>query len=101
VRLMVKRSKGYRSRTRALFRKDHRKRGKISISKLLQAYNVGDKVCIKTDPGIHRGMPHRRFYGKIGVIAGRRGRSYIVNVSARGRSAIILVRPEHLEGRGR
>jgi len=98
---MVKRSKGYRSRTRALFRKDRRKRGKIGIGKLLQAYSVGDKVCIEIDPSIHRGMPHRRFFGKIGVIAGRRGRSYMVNVSAGGRSAMILVRPEHLEGRGR
>jgi len=98
---MVRRSKGYRSRTRALFRKDRRKRGKIGIGKLLQAYSVGDKVCIEIDPSIHKGMPHRRFYGKIGVIAGRRGRSYIVNVSAGGRSAMILVRPEHLEGRGR
>ena len=98
---MVKRSKGYRSKTRALFRKDHRKRGKISIGKLLQAYSAGDKVCIKTDPSIHKGMPHRRFYGKIGVVAGKRGRSYAVNVSAGGRPAMILVRPEHLERRGR
>lgn len=98
---MVKRSKGYRSRTRALFRKDRRKRGKISIGKLLQTYTVGDKVCIKTDPSVHKGMPHRRFYGKVGVIAGRRGRSYVVNVSAGGRFATVLVRPEHLERRGR
>ncbi len=98
---MVKRSKGYRSRTRALFRKDPRRRGKISIGKLLQTYSVGDKVCIKTDSSIHKGMPHRRFYGKMGVIAGRRGRSYVVSVSAGGRPATLLVRPEHLEGRGR
>jgi large subunit ribosomal protein L21e len=97
---MVKRSKGYRSKTRALFRKDHRKRGKVSIGKLLQIYNIGDKVCIKTDPSVHKGMPHRRFYGKIGVIAGRRGRSYLVNVSSGGRPATIIVRPEHLEHRG-
>jgi len=94
---MVKRSKGYRSRTRSLFRKDHRERGKISISKLLRAHNVGDKVCIKTNPSVHKGMPHRRFYGKIGVIAGRRGRSYIVSVPTGGRTAKILIRPEHLE----
>ena len=98
---MVKRSKGYRSKTRALFRKDRRKRGKISIGKLLQAYSAGEKVCIRTDPSIHKGMPHRRFHGKIGVIAGRRGRSYVVNVSAGGRPATVLVRPEHLERLGR
>ena len=55
---MVRRSKGYRSKTRALFRKDHRRRGKISIGKLLQAYSVGDKVCIKTDPSIHLSLIH-------------------------------------------
>jgi large subunit ribosomal protein L21e len=100
VEFMVRGSRGYRSRTRSLFRKDPRKKGKISISKLLQIYNVGDKVCIKTDSSVHKGMPHTRYYGRIGVINGKRGRSYIVNVS-RGRNvATLLVRPEHLESRG-
>jgi large subunit ribosomal protein L21e len=100
VKLMVRRSKGYRSGTRALLRKEPRKKGKISISKLLRTYAHGDKVCIKIDSSVHKGMPHSRFYGKTGVIAGKRGRSYVVTVPVGRRSSTILVRPEHLESRG-
>ena len=97
---MVRRSKGYRSRTRSLLRKEPREKGKIKISKLLRTYNVGDKVCIKTDPSVHKGMPHSRYYGRTGIINGKRGRSYIVTVTTGGTTSMVLVRPEHLEGRG-
>ncbi len=93
-------SKGYRSNTRSLFRKKPREKGKISISKLLRTYNIGDKVCIKTDSGVHKGMPHRRYYGRTGAIGGKRGRSYIVTVITGRKTATVLVRPEHLESRG-
>jgi large subunit ribosomal protein L21e len=97
---LVKRSKGYRSNTRSLFRKKPREKSKIHISKLLQTYNVGDRVCIKTDSSVHKGMPHMHYYGKTGVIRGKRGRSYIVAVPTGRRTATILARPEHLESRG-
>ena len=97
---MVERSKGIRSRTRSILRKDPRTKGKISIGKLLRTYKVGERVCIKTDSSVHKGMPHTRFYGKIGVIEGKRGRSYMVMVPMGGKKATILVRPEHIEGRG-
>jgi len=97
---MVERSKGYRSRTRSLFRKEPREKGKIRIGKLLRTYNVGDRVCIKTDPGVHKGMPHSRYYGRTGIISGKRGRSYIITVSTGRKTSMILARPEHLEGRG-
>jgi len=96
----MKRSKGYRSNTRSLFGKKPREKGKIRISKLLQTYNVDDKVCIKTDSSVHKGMPHMHYYGRTGVIRGKRGRSYIVAVSTGRKTATILVRPEHLESRG-
>jgi len=97
---MVRGSRGYRSRTRSLLRKEPRKRGKISISKLLRTYAPGDKVCIKTDSSVHKGMPHSRFYGKTGVIAGKRGRSYVVTVPIGRKTSTIMIRPEHLESRG-
>ena len=61
-------SKGYRARTRSLLRRKPRERGKISLSKILYNYKPGDKAVIKIDPSVHKGMPHRRYQGKIGVI---------------------------------
>jgi large subunit ribosomal protein L21e len=93
----MKRSQGYRSKTRALLTKPAREKGKIKIRKLLYNYQPGDKVVIKIDPSIHKGMPHRRYHGKIGVITNKRGRAYIINVTQGNATKEVIVRPEHLE----
>lgn len=94
---MVKKSKGYRSKTRSLLRKKPRERGKIGLSKLLQDYHPGDRVCIRIDSGVHKGMPHRRFQGKIGTIAEKRGRAYVVEILMGNAKRIVIARPEHLQ----
>ncbi|MGB9134383.1 MAG: 50S ribosomal protein L21e [Candidatus Bathyarchaeia archaeon] len=90
-------TKGYRHRTRSLLRRKVRERGKTGLSKILREYMPGDRVVVKINPSIHKGMPHRRFHGKIGVIDERRGRAYVVNVSQGDAVKEIIVRPEHLE----
>lgn len=90
-------SKGYRNKTRALLRKKVREHGKLGLSRLLHTYNPGDKVVIKIDPSVHKGMPHRRYHGKIGVIVGKRGRSYEVTVTQGDEIKEVIVRPEHLQ----
>ncbi len=93
----MKKSKGYRVRTRSLLRKKPRERGKIQLSRLLYEYQEGDNVIIKIDPSVQKGMPHRRYYGKVGKIMGKRGRSYIVSVTQGDAVKEIIVRPEHLK----
>lgn len=93
----MKRSQGYRSKTRSLLSKSPRERGKTKIRKLLQNYQSGDKVVVKIDSSVHRGMPHRRFQGKVGVITGKRGRAYMINVTQGNATKEVIVRPEHLE----
>ncbi len=90
-------SKGYRSGTRSLLRRKPKERGKTGLSKILHEYEPGDKAVIKIDPSVHKGMPHRRYQGKIGVIVNRRGRSYVVKVTQGDATKDIIVRPEHLK----
>lgn len=94
---MVRKSKGYRSRTRKILRKRPRERGKSGLGRILRRYEPGSKVCIKIDPSFHKGMPHRRYHGRIGEVKGVRGRSYIVGVKVGGEEKQLIVRPEHLE----
>ncbi|MEM2123704.1 MAG: 50S ribosomal protein L21e [Candidatus Bathyarchaeia archaeon] len=94
---MVRKSKGFRSKTRSLLRKDPRESGKIGLSRLLCNYKTGEKVLIKIDPSIHKGMPHSRYHGLIGTIMEQRGRSYVVNVSMGEREKKLIIRPEHLK----
>ncbi len=93
---MVRKSKGYRSATRSLFSKKPRQRGKIGLSRLLQPYEIGDRVVIKVEPSFHRGMPHRRFHGRVGIVKQRRGRSYLVAVAFGSEDKEVIARPEHL-----
>ncbi|NIM45647.1 MAG: 50S ribosomal protein L21e, partial [Nitrososphaeria archaeon] len=59
-------------------------------------YKPGEKVVIKIDPSVHKGMPHRRYQGRVGVIASKRGRAYEVHVTQGDSVKEIIVRPEHL-----
>lgn len=95
---MVKPPKGYRHRTRHLLRKNIREKGAIPpLSKLMIEYRPGDKVHIVIDPAIHKAMPHRRYHGKTGVVIGKRGRSYIVQIKVGSKIKTLFVRPEHLK----
>ena len=93
----MRKSKGYRAGTRRLLKKKPRERGKIRISKLLYEYPPRSRVVIKIDPSVPKGMPHKRYHGKIGTIIDKRGRSYIVSVTQGEAIKEIIVRPEHLE----
>jgi large subunit ribosomal protein L21e len=69
----------------------------MRISKLLYEYQPGNKVIIKIDPSVQKGMPHRRYHGKVGVVLAKRGQSYILSVTQEEATKEIIVRPEHLE----
>ncbi len=83
-------------KTRALLRRNPRERGKTTLTKILTNYNEGDKVVVKIDSSMHKGMPHRRYHGKVGVVSAKRGRSYVVHVTQGDATKEIIVRPEHL-----
>ena len=93
---MGRKAKGYRRKTRSLLRRKPRERGKTGLGKLLLEHKPGERVVLKIDPSIHKGMPHRRYHGKIGVIVNKKGRSYIVNVTQGRAVKEIIVRPEHM-----
>ena len=92
----MKKSKGLRSKTRTTLKKEPRERGKAGLSKLLHEYKSGEKVVIKVDSGVHKGMPHRRYVGKIGTVIDKRGKSYIVGVRQGEAIKEIILRPEHI-----
>ena len=94
---MVRRSRGIRSKTRQILRRKPREKGLSPITRALQQFEKGDKVSIVIDPSIHKGMPHRRYQGKVGVVIGKRGRAYEISVTQGKAVKEIIVRPEHLK----
>ncbi|MDI6847860.1 MAG: 50S ribosomal protein L21e [Candidatus Bathyarchaeia archaeon] len=93
----MNKSRGYRAGTRRLLKKRPRERGKIRLSKLLYQYQPGNRVVIKIDSSVHKGMPHKRYHGKVGTVIDKRGRSYLVSVTQGDAVKEIIVKPEHLE----
>ncbi len=94
---MVKAPQGLRHRTRKLFRKRVREKGAVPpLSRILIDYQPGDKVYIIADPAIHKALPHRRYYGKVGTVVGKRGRAYIVQLKVGSKIKTLFLLPEHM-----
>ena len=90
--------KGYRAKSRHVFRK--KRSGMPKPTKYLRVYRLGDYVTIKMDSAVHRGMAHRIYQGKTGVIWNITQRAVGVllkkKVGNRYRTKKIHVRIEHV-----
>ena len=94
-------SYGYKSGTRHLFQKQFRKHGMPNVSRLLTTFKVGDYVDVVADPAVRKGMPHKFYHGKTGIVwnVTPRGLGVIVNkvVGTRTLRKRICVRFEHVK----
>ncbi len=93
---MVTRTKGSRQGTRNILRKNKRERRRLFIGRTMHTYQEGDKVAIVLDGAQQRGMPHRRFQGRTGIISGKQGRALVVKVADGNMEKTVVSRPEHL-----
>ena len=59
---------GSRARTRDMFSRPFRQRGMIKMSTYMTQYKLGDYVDIKCNAKVQKGMPHRFYHGRTGVI---------------------------------
>lgn len=78
-------------------RKKPRERGLQPIGRLLHEYESGDKVVIKIDSSIHKGVPHARYQGRVGVVEEKRGRAYVIKLAEGGKVRTIIARTEHIK----
>ncbi len=85
-------SRGYRRKTRALFRSKPRS----PLGALLREYKVGDRVVIDIDSRQTKGMPHRRFQGTVGSIDEVRRRSIVITVPVGDKMKSVIARYEHV-----
>lgn len=59
---------GYRARTRDLFSKKFRKNGTLKTQTYLRTFKVGQIVDVVGDGAVQKGMPHKFYHGKTGVV---------------------------------
>ncbi|MFQ6011523.1 MAG: 50S ribosomal protein L21, partial [Nitrososphaerales archaeon] len=85
------RSKGFRRGTRALLTSRRRSRG---LSRFIREYKVDDKVVIQLDPSQQKGMPHRRFHGRVGKVEKVNVRSLEVSLMIGSKLKKVITRVE-------
>lgn len=95
---MVTRIGGVRRKTRKKLKKNFRQKGKISISKYFQSFDVGQQVCLKAEPAVQKGMYHPRYHGKVGVVKAKVGNCYEVSIKDVTKPKTVIVHPIHLAG---
>jgi len=70
---------------------------KTTITSILKEFEVGEKVIIKIDPSFHEGMPHPRYQGVMGIVKGKRGESYEVEIKDGKKKKLLVVNTVHLK----
>lgn len=94
---MAQRTGSSRRKTRSKFRKNIRTKGKISLTRYLQNFNIGEKVNLSAEPAVQKGMYHTRFHGKIGTIKNKKGNCYEVLIKDGKKNKILIIHPVHLK----
>ena len=77
-------------------KKKIRTKGKISFSRYFQEFKEGEKVAIVRELSINASFPSR-LQGRTGVIKGKRGKAYMVNIKERRTEKNFLIEPIHLK----
>jgi len=94
-------SKGYRRGTRYLFSRKFKTRGVIPLSTYLKNYKKGDIVDIKGCGAVQKGMPHKSYHGRTGVVYNitQHALGVIVNKRVKGKilAKRINIRLEHVK----
>jgi len=93
---MVKASKGFRVKTRKVMRVSPRNRGMPPVTASLREFAVGSKASVKLDGRVQKGMPHPRYQGQTGIVVGRQGRAFLLEIVVGKKVKTLVVGPEHL-----
>ncbi len=93
---MVKRIGGLKRKSRYKLKKERRAKGKISVSRFMQAFKLGQRVHLSVEPSLHKGAYHSRFIGKTGIVKGIRGKCYEVMINDKGKEKLLIIHPANL-----
>ncbi|MFP3190441.1 MAG: 50S ribosomal protein L21e [Thermoproteota archaeon] len=86
-------TKGYRKKTRKILSSRRARKG---LSQYMIDYDIGERVIININPIRIETAPHKRYQGKVGVITGKRGKAYIVELMLGSKVKKIITTKEHI-----
>ncbi len=77
-------------------RKPIRTRGKIQFSKYFQKFKEGDNVTVIKEPSVSSSFP-LRIQGRTGIVEGKRGRAYVIELMDHDMEKRFIIEPIHLK----
>lgn len=77
-------------------RKEIRQRGKIRFSRAFQDFKSGDVVSVDIEKSKPLKIP-KRIQGRCGVVEGKRGKCFIVNINDLEKQKKFIIEPLHLK----
>ncbi|HET6517011.1 MAG TPA: 50S ribosomal protein L21 [Nitrosopumilaceae archaeon] len=87
------RSHGFRHKSRAVLTKKQPR----GVSFLLREYHEGEKALVIIDSRQHKGMPHRRYHGKVGTVTNVGRRSVTLDVKLGDKTKTLITRLDHIK----
>ena len=87
------RSHGFRHKSRSLMTK----KAPRGVSFLLWEYKEGDRALVIIDPRQHKGLPHRRYHGKVGIVTEVGRRSLVLSVKLGDKAKTLITRYDHVK----
>lgn len=92
----MKRVGGLRRKSRYKMSKSVSEKGKLPISRFLRTFEEGEKVLLKAYPSFQGGLFSLRFHGKVGIVVGKQGSCYKVELKDGNKHKKAVVHPVHL-----
>ena len=87
------RSHGFRHKSRSVMTKSAPR----GVSFLLREYTVGQQALVIIDPRQHKGLPHRRYHGKVGIVKNVGRRSVTLDVKLGQKTKTLITRLDHIK----
>jgi large subunit ribosomal protein L21e len=82
--------------TRNKLKNEPRESGTSPPQRAVQEFEDGDSVHLKIDPSVSDGRYNPRFDGHTGVVVGKQGAAYKVEINDGGKDKTIIVKAAHL-----
>ena len=73
------------------------KKSPRGVSFLLREYKEGDQALIIIDPRQHKGLPHRRYHGKVGIVRNAGRRAITLGVKLGNKTKTLITRLDHIK----
>jgi large subunit ribosomal protein L21e len=67
------------------------------VSFLLREYQVGEQALVIIDPRQHKGLPHRRYHGKVGRVKEMGRRSVTLDIKLGNKTKTLITRLDHIK----